>query len=508
MFISGDYAYACLDGKSLGTLVNSDFNISNVTFCKTSLLRSFSRTSWNEFSSSMALAVICLSIELMMRAQVGDLSSHCTKYSSPTLTQKVFANMRRAGKGFFEVDAHLFKGMIVAQQDDYVADEGAASVVIDDVPVAVDEPFIPSPTPTTEPPLPSQDLPSTSQVQPTPPPSPFAQPPSSQQQPQSSQDAEIPMDLLHTLLETCTTLTRRGSIIASMDADEDVTLKDVADITKEVAVDAEIKESADVLSMPNDELEPTELQEVVTTAKLMTEVVTVASTTITDAALTAAPSAAKRRKGVIIRDPEETTTPSIIIHLEPKSKEKGKRILVEEPKPFKKQAQIEQDEAYTRENMAGFEMDYFKGMSYDDIRPIFERYFNYNVAFLEKTKEQMEEEDSRALKRANESQAEKPAKRQKEDLEVIWQLVNERFTSSKPKNFSDDFLLTTLTYMFKKPDVQAQMILLVERRYPLTRFTLDQMLNNVRLEVKEESEVSLELPRFVRQQQQEGFRPE
>nr|GEZ16865.1 copia protein [Tanacetum cinerariifolium] len=40
----GDYAYACLDGKPFGTFVNSDFNISNVTFCKTSLLRSFSVT--------------------------------------------------------------------------------------------------------------------------------------------------------------------------------------------------------------------------------------------------------------------------------------------------------------------------------------------------------------------------------------------------------------------------------------------------------------------------------
>nr|GEZ14868.1 hypothetical protein [Tanacetum cinerariifolium] len=52
------------------------------------------------------------------------------------------------------------------------------------------------------------------------------------------------------------------------------------------------------------------------------------------------------------------------------------------------------------------------------------------------------------------------------------------------------------------------MILLVERRYPLIRFTLDQMLNNVRLEVEEESEVSLELLRFVRRQQQEGYRPD
>nr|GFC03831.1 hypothetical protein [Tanacetum cinerariifolium] len=131
---------------------------------------------------------------------------------------------------------------------------------------------------------------------------------------------------------------------------------------------------------------------------------------------------------------------------------------------------------------------------------------------LEKTQEQMEEEDIRALKRISESQAEKAAKKQKldeevaeikrhlqivpndeddvyteatplahkvpvvdyeiytennkpyykiiradgspqlflsfltllknfniEDLEVLWQLVKERFSFSKPKNFSDDF---------------------------------------------------------------------
>nr|GEZ76251.1 hypothetical protein [Tanacetum cinerariifolium] len=176
-------------------------------------------------------------------------------------------------------------------------------------------------------------------------------------------------------------------------------------------------------------------------------------------------------------------------------------------------------------------MDYFKGMSCDDIRLIFEKYFNSNVAFLEKSEEQLEEEKSRALKRKSESSEEKAAKKQKEDLEMLWQIVQERFASLKPKNSSDDFLLTTLKAMFEKPVVEAQvwknqrdvyglakvkswrllescgvhiitftttqMILLVERRYPLTRFTLDQMLNNVRLKVEEESEASLELLRFT-----------
>nr|GEY02707.1 hypothetical protein [Tanacetum cinerariifolium] len=126
----------------------------------------------------------------------------------------------------------------------------------------------------------------------------------------------------------------------------------------------------------------------------------------------------------------------------------------------------------------------------------------------------------------------------REDLEALWSLVKERFSTSKPKNFTDDFLMTTLGAMFEKQDRQAQvwknqrsihgqakvkswklqelcvvhiitfsttqLILLVERRYPLSRFTLDQMLNAVRLRVEEESKMSLELLRFTRQQHQEG----
>nr|GEZ70913.1 hypothetical protein [Tanacetum cinerariifolium] len=74
-------------------------------------------------------------------------------------------------------------------------------------------------------------------------------------------------------------------------------------------------------------------------------------------------SAARRRKGVVIRDPEESTTPTTIIHSEAKSKDKGKGILVEEPKPLKKQAQIKQDEAYARE----LEAKLNKNIDWDEI---------------------------------------------------------------------------------------------------------------------------------------------
>nr|GEV86258.1 hypothetical protein [Tanacetum cinerariifolium] len=297
-------------------------------------------------------------------------------------------------------------------------------------------------------------------------------PPQQQQPSQPTHDAEISMDLLHTLLETCTTLIRKvealeqdkvaqaleiiklkqrvkklekknrfkvsglrrlknvgtfqriessrdtvmdyvskqGKIIANMDADEDVTMKDVAVVAKEVE---------------DDELEPVELKEVVevvTTAKLMTELVTAAAATITDATtlitaatITAAPSAARRRKGIVIRDLKETSTPSIIIHSEPKSKDKGKGIMVSS---IKEKAQARKNMMIYMRNMVEFKMDYFKGMSYDDIRLIFEKYFNSNVAFLEKTKEHMEEEDIKALKRTNESLKEKATKKQKLDEEV------------------------------------------------------------------------------------------
>nr|GEU44357.1 putative ribonuclease H-like domain-containing protein [Tanacetum cinerariifolium] len=446
-----------------------------------------------------------------------------------------------------------------------------------------------------------------------------------------------------------------------------------------------------------DEAKPAKVKEVikvVTAVKLMTKIVTTAATTITAAQVPKA-SASRRRRGVIIQDPKEAATASVIVQSEVKSKDKGKGILIKEPKPLKRQAQIEQDEAFARQleaelnaninwndvvdqvkrkerqdntimryqalkrkpvteaqknevkkkddnlkqraakkqkineeteelkthlqivteaqarknmmvylkNMAGFKMDFFRGMTYTDIRPIFEKHYNLNQAFLERVKEEVTCQEEEGSKRKDDSLEQRAAKKQKinketkelkthlqivpnddddvytkatplalmvlvvdyqihhehnkpcykiiradethqlflsfitllknfdrEDLEMLWKLVQERFQSSEPKNFSNDFLLNTLKVMFEKPNVEAsiwrdqrgryglakvkswkrfksyvvhiltltttQMILLVEKKYPLKRFTLEQMLNNVRLEVEEESEMSLELLRL------------
>nr|GEX49732.1 hypothetical protein [Tanacetum cinerariifolium] len=134
---------------------------------------------------------------------------------------------------------------------------------------------------------------------------------------------------------------------------------------------------------------------------------------------------------------------------------------------------------------AASELDYFKGMSYDDIRPIFEAKFNLNIKFLLKSKEQIEEEENRAIQSINETPTQKAAKRRKwneevKDLKQHLEIVHDE----------DDDVYTKATPLARKP------VLLVERRYPLSRFTLYQMLNAVRLRVEEESEMALELLSF------------
>nr|GEW39167.1 uncharacterized mitochondrial protein AtMg00810-like [Tanacetum cinerariifolium] len=387
-------------------------------------------------------------------------------------------------------------------------------------------------------------------------------------------------------------VSNQGRLIVELDRDKGVELMGEKEKTKE------------------DESEVQEAVEVVTTAKLITKVVNAASTSVSTASTiipavepnvpAATPTVVlvtvvytRKRKGVIIRDPEEEST--LIKHVETKSKDKGKAIMIEEPKPMKKKDQVELDEEYARKLHEELNKDIdwdtaiehmkqkakedktvqrYQGLSYDDIRPIFKAKFNTNLEFLLKSKEQIEEEENRAITSINETPAQKAAKRRKlneeakkvedlkqhleiipdedddvyteatplarkvlvvdyqvillnnkprykiikadgthqlyasfitvlknfdrEDSETLWSIVKERFSTSKPNNFSDEYLLTTLRTMFGRPDGQDNLILLVERRYLLSKFTLEQMVNIVRLQVEEQSEMSLELLRSLK----------
>nr|GFB44990.1 hypothetical protein [Tanacetum cinerariifolium] len=54
-------------------------------------------------------------IQLIIQTNIADLSKHTTRYISPVLTQKVFANMRRVGKGFSGVETPLFENMLAVR---------------------------------------------------------------------------------------------------------------------------------------------------------------------------------------------------------------------------------------------------------------------------------------------------------------------------------------------------------------------------------------------------------
>nr|GEU60187.1 putative ribonuclease H-like domain-containing protein [Tanacetum cinerariifolium] len=503
------------------------------------------RTSWNEFSSAMASAVIYLFTgrkfnfsKYIFESLVRNVDSSSKFYMYPRFIHLIIQNqLAREPKE---------QGNAEEQSNDDNATEEPVTAVDD-----VKDQSIPSPTPSTPPSQQPQDIPSTSQAQ-SPPPQPQSSTPA---QPQG---VDFLMSLLQEALDTCAALTRRvehqehDKVAQNLDITKLKTrVKNLERANKGKMID-ELDKDEGVSLMNEKEETKEEAVEVVTTAKLITEVVAAVSETISAAAVvpaavtktastaavvpaivTAAPvkvpiPSTRRRRGVVIRDPEEESfanTPT-----ETKSKDKGKELnqdidwevamdhvkqkakenpYVQRYQTMKKRPQTE---AQARRNMmmylkntAGFRMDYFKGMSYDDICPIFEAKFNSNIEFLLKTKEQIEEkEENRAIASINKTPAQKAAKRRRlneeaedvfvvdyqivhfnnkphykiiridethqlfvsfitllkkfdrENLESLWSIVRERFSTSKPNNFSDDFLLTTLKAMFGRPDGQDQ----------------------------------------------------
>nr|GEZ54820.1 hypothetical protein [Tanacetum cinerariifolium] len=235
-----------------------------------------------------------------------------------------------------------------------------------------------------------------------------------------------------------------------MNEDEGIELVKDAEIAKSEGRQADkqaeiyninLDHSSKVLSMQEDDSKVQEVVKVVTTAKLITEVVTAAASQVSAVSITIPAASAtipavaptivaaytKRRKGVIIRDPEEELPLKTPVET-PKVKDKGKGILVEAPKPIKKKDQIEMDAEYARklqeeidrdhdgfnkDNTAGYKMDFFKGMTYAQICPIFQARFDKNIRFLFKSREEMEAEDQEIIKSINETSAQKVAKRRK-----------------------------------------------------------------------------------------------
>ncbi|GKC73528.1 hypothetical protein Tco_1119411 [Tanacetum coccineum] len=124
---------------------------------------SFKTTAWNEFSSTMASAIIYLAtnqkfnfskyifesmvknldnvgnffmyprfIQVFLDKQLEGMSSHKKIYVTPSHTKKIFGNMKRVGKGFSSRVTPLFPTMMVHNQEEMVEADKAVNEEIDD----------------------------------------------------------------------------------------------------------------------------------------------------------------------------------------------------------------------------------------------------------------------------------------------------------------------------------------------------------------------------------------
>nr|GFA64748.1 hypothetical protein [Tanacetum cinerariifolium] len=209
--------------------------------------------------------------------------------------------------------------------------------------------------------------------------------------------------------------------------DEEEHVKDRVDTSDDTMMDDESNQGRKIDEMDKDDVvaliddkEEDKKDEEYKIAKVVKKVVTAASKIISTA---------------------EPQVPAATITAAP-SKDKGKGILVEEPKPLKKQ-QIEMDKEYARKMHAELNKDIDWDVAIDHVK--------------HKAKEDLAIKRYQAMKRKPQTEAQarknmimylKNVVGFREDLEALF--------TSKPKCFSDDFLLTTLEAMFEKPDAHAQ----------------------------------------------------
>nr|GEU52320.1 hypothetical protein [Tanacetum cinerariifolium] len=471
------------------------------------------KTSWNEFSSTMASLIICLAknqkfnfsryillslvknieagvsffmfprfVQLLIDHQLGDMSHHKDIYDNPSFTKKVFANMTRE-VGLIQDNVQLISiPMEPSTSKPHKKHKPKKQ--------QTQAPKVPSPEPSPEHrlPLPSNDpLPGGKDnlklkelmdlcthlsnkvleleseiidIKST--------------YKESIKKLEGRVDRLeeenkvlkelysvHYKVDTVAPVVekeksfKQGRIIADIDEDVEINLEEAQ--AKPYRMDLEHPEK--VLNMQDvDDEEPVEVEEVlevVTAAKLITKVVTTARATTTAEATKV--SVSRRRKGVVIQDPEETTSTDVV-HSEVQSKDKGKEKVNEEVIVPVKEVEVE---GHKREG--------------ESLKK-------------EITKKQKMDEEAEELK---------------SHLQIVSNDDDDVYTEATPLASKIPIVDYKIYLERNKPylkiiradasvwrDQKGRYVL--AKRYHLTHFTLEQMLNNVRLEVEKESEMYLE----------------
>nr|GFA15250.1 hypothetical protein [Tanacetum cinerariifolium] len=371
----------------------------------------------NVDSPSKFLMYPCF-LQVVMDNQVDDITIHNTRYTSPALTQKVLANTRRVGKGFSGVETPLFASMLA-----------------------------PTPTPYA---IPPQDQPST----------PHASPP--QEQPTTPHESSMP--LFTTLMETCATLSQnvaelepdkysqaleilqlkkrvkklekkkrrmhlnRGKIEA-IDADEDITLVDV-EIDKEVvAMDAESQGRINQEDVSAAELTIFDDKDVTMTMAQKLIKLKAKKSKLLDEHIAQKLHDEEVQKAVA-RDKQEKADMERALDLQKQYDDKEENI---------------DWSAVAKQNMAGYKMKFFIGMTYDKVRPIFEREYKKVQALFKPDKDVLEPKKKRV---ADETLLQESFKKLKA-VEVSGSESTQEIPSNDPKEMFKEDIQNMLEIVLK-----------------------------------------------------------
>ncbi|GKD43345.1 hypothetical protein Tco_1267990 [Tanacetum coccineum] len=298
------------------------------------------------------------------------LQPHTRTYDAHLLTNKVFSNMKRLSKGYTGVEVPLFPSMLNAPSTSLSRITSSPSL---------------SPEPSPSPQHTTTSAPSTSQPQHSQPspaveenvPTPHDSPLHSVHSHRSNEDEDAAEDS-----------SKQGRKISDIDEDPNVSL--VQDKGSGGKDEREVSTAGAELSTGKNG---------VNTASGSVSTATVSTASEIDIAATK--KAKEKGKGIMTEpEPPKKLKKRVQVQLTI-DEELAKKLFEEEHTRFNdeqeaKAMEEQEQEKSNFENMAVYKMEYFKGMSYDDIRPMFEVEYN-KVQTLLKNKDVEEEKGQKGL---------------------------------------------------------------------------------------------------------------
>ncbi|GJZ96338.1 hypothetical protein Tco_0668672 [Tanacetum coccineum] len=186
----------------------------------------------------------------------------------------------------------------------------------------------------------------------------------------------------------------------------------------------------------------------------------------------------------------------------PKKVEESNIALIETWDDIQTKIDADHQLAKRLQNMEGYKLNDLKLKDFDSIQEMFDRAFKRVNTFEDFRTELVEGKEKRMKKKTIDAiplAVNHMLKSfDREDLETLYKLVKAKYESTRPMEDLDLVLWNDLKTMFK-PHVEDNIYMLVEKKYTLTPSTLTMMLEK-KLRIDYESEMAYQLLKFIAKQ--------